>query len=194
MLDYQLFSDDELVRLLQAHDRRAFTEIYRRYAPVVYKNAYKLLTNRDEVMDIVHDIFASLWLKREEIIFKTNLPGYLYISARNQVFKVIAHQQVSSKYLNFIEPASSISSGDTDHLVRNRQLEAIIENEIDELPAKMRQILILSRKSNLSHKDIGLALNISEHTVKKQVNNALKILRVKLSTYLSLLAVLFVEI
>ena len=194
MLDYQLFSDDELVRLLRAHDRHAFTEIYRRYAPVVYKNAYKLLANRDEVMDIVHDIFASFWLKREEIIFKNNLPGYFYISARNQVFKVIAHQQVSSKYLNFIEPTSAISSGDTDHLVRNRQLESIIESEIDELPAKMRQILNLSRKSNLSHKDIGLALNISEHTVKKQVNNALKILRVKLSTYLSLLAVLFIEV
>lgn len=193
MLDYQLFSDDELIRLLKANDRLAFTEIYRRYAAIVYKNAFRLLSDRDEVMDIVHDIFATLWDKRADVLIN-NLSGYLYISARNKVFKAISHKQVSSKYLSFIEPLAHGRANDTDHLVRKRQLEAIIESEIDELPAKMRHILNLSRKSNLSHKDISLELNISEHTVKKQVNNALKILRIKLSTFLYLVTLMILEI
>jgi RNA polymerase sigma factor (sigma-70 family) len=44
----------------------------------------------------------------------------------------------------------------------------------------MREIFELSRYDNLSHKQISEKLNLSEKTVKKQVNNALKILRVKL--------------
>ena len=44
----------------------------------------------------------------------------------------------------------------------------------------MKEIFILSRKTNLSHKEIAEELGISDATVKKQVNNALKILRSKL--------------
>ncbi|WP_345954307.1 sigma factor-like helix-turn-helix DNA-binding protein [Mucilaginibacter sp. PAMB04168] len=38
----------------------------------------------------------------------------------------------------------------------------------------------MSRKGHLSHREIALKLNISEKTVKNQVNNALKSLRIKL--------------
>jgi RNA polymerase sigma-70 factor (family 1) len=193
MLDYQSCSDSDLISLMKKDDHCAFTAIYKRHASTVYRNAYKLLNDRNEVMDIVHDIFASLWNNRAEIVLKTNLAGYLYVSARNKVFKLISHQQIASKYLQFIKPLENEHSIDTDHLIRKRQLQGIIENEISELPLKMQQILNLSRKSNLTHKEIGATLNISEHTVKKQVNNALKILRVRLSTYLYWFFILLTE-
>jgi RNA polymerase sigma-70 factor (ECF subfamily) len=56
----------------------------------------------------------------------------------------------------------------------------MIDREIDALAPKMREIFLLSRRSNLSHKEIAQKLGIAEPTVKKQVNNALKTLRVKL--------------
>ena len=56
----------------------------------------------------------------------------------------------------------------------------IIENEIANMPGKMREIFELSRKSHLSHREIAETLGISEKTVKNQVNNALKILRTRL--------------
>jgi RNA polymerase sigma-70 factor (ECF subfamily) len=45
----------------------------------------------------------------------------------------------------------------------------------------MREIFELSRKDNLSHKEIAAKLNISEQTVKKQVQNALKAIKPKLN-------------
>ncbi|WP_317169204.1 sigma factor-like helix-turn-helix DNA-binding protein [Mucilaginibacter humi] len=47
----------------------------------------------------------------------------------------------------------------------------------------------LSRKHDLSHKEIAAQLNISDKTVKKQVSNAIKIIRLKLKV--SLLSILF---
>jgi RNA polymerase sigma-70 factor (ECF subfamily) len=47
----------------------------------------------------------------------------------------------------------------------------------------MREVFELSRKQHLSHKEIAEQLGISEKTVKSQVNNALKILRVKLGIF-----------
>ena len=44
----------------------------------------------------------------------------------------------------------------------------------------MREIFLLSRMENKSHKEIAAQLGISELTVKTQVKKALKILRSKL--------------
>ncbi|MFD0749217.1 sigma-70 family RNA polymerase sigma factor [Mucilaginibacter calamicampi] len=73
-----------------------------------------------------------------------------------------------------------------DHLIREKQLRAHIEQEIQALPPKMRRIFEMSRKEQLSHREIAEALSVSENNVSKQVNNALRILRTKLNLIASL--------
>jgi RNA polymerase sigma-70 factor (ECF subfamily) len=69
-------------------------------------------------------------------------------------------------------------------------LVELIEKEVAALPAKMRIVFELSRKANLTHREIAGQLDISEETVKKHIHHALKQLRVKLGIlvylYLSL--------
>ena len=55
----------------------------------------------------------------------------------------------------------------------------------------MREIFELSRKDNLSHKEIAERLNLSDQTVKKQVHNALKIIKNKIPVIESGIFVLF---
>jgi RNA polymerase sigma-70 factor (ECF subfamily) len=73
-----------------------------------------------------------------------------------------------------------------DYLVREKELGQLIENEIVRLPEKMQEVFRMSRQSHLSHKEIAQGLGLSETTVKKHVNNALKVLRPKFGTLLSL--------
>ncbi len=68
----------------------------------------------------------------------------------------------------------------TDHLVREKQMKAIIEREISKLPKKMRIVFELSRNEHLSHKEIAETLNLSEQTVTDQIKKALKILRTRM--------------
>ncbi len=182
-------SDHELVVLLKTGDEAAFTEIYNRYKGILYQHAYKRLHNQEEVDDIIHDLFTTLWIKRESLVFKTNLSGYLYTAVRNRIFDYISHQQIESAYITDLERFIEQGIAITDHRVRLNMLRQVIENEIACLPDKMREIFELSRKSQLSNKEIAKKLNISEKTVKNQVNNALKILRVRLGVliYLCLL-------
>ncbi|MDO7743049.1 MAG: sigma-70 region 4 domain-containing protein, partial [Pedobacter sp.] len=74
-----------------------------------------------------------------------------------------------------------------DHRIRERDLATIIEKEISCLPAKMREVFELSRKSHLSHKEIAILLDLSELTVRTQVKKALRILRLKLGLLIYLL-------
>ncbi|MNH46718.1 RNA polymerase sigma factor [compost metagenome] len=66
----------------------------------------------------------------------------------------------------------------------------MIDREIASLPPKMQEVFLMSRKDNLSHKEIADKLGITEPTVKKQVNNALKTLRVKLGLFAYLIFLL----
>ena len=72
-----------------------------------------------------------------------------------------------------------------DHRIRERELQERINAEVKRLPKKMREIFCLSRDNYLSHRQIAERTGLSESTVKKHVNNALKVLRVKLGALLS---------
>lgn len=187
---YGNLSDHDLANLLKNGDELAFTEIYDRYKGPLYVHAFNLLRDREEAKDILQQIFAVLWTGRNDFVLKSHLSGYLYTAVRNKIFKLIAHKEVASKYISSLAEFGAKGECVTDHLVRENQLLAIIEKEIAELPEKMREVFELSRKTGLSHKEIALRLNISEKTVRNQVNNALKILRVKLGlmAYLLLLS------
>lgn len=193
MLSLRYHTDSELLLLLKEGDHAAFTEIYKRYSGLLYLHAYKRLKEREEARDIVQELFTLLWKKREEIHIHTGLAGYLYAAVRNRVIKAITRRETESGYYDSLRASIVRGVSVTDHLARERELAAIIEREIGELPAKMRRIFNLSRRSCLSHKEIAQQLQLSESTVKKQVNNALKVLRAKLETLLFLLTLLMIQ-
>ncbi|MNE88755.1 RNA polymerase sigma factor [compost metagenome] len=58
-----------------------------------------------------------------------------------------------------------------------KQLEATLQHIINQLPEKRKQIFMLSRYSNLSHKQIANKLSISSKTVENQIALALKAIR-----------------
>lgn len=181
---YESTSDIELVSLLKSGNRLAYTEIYNRYKFVLHTHAYKWMRDREEAMDIIHELFAVLWDKRETIQFSSSLSGYLYISLRNKIFNRVSKKKFESQYIDSLQEFVNKGHCVTDHRVREKQLTALIEKEISALPAKMREVFELSRKSNLSHKEIAEQLQLSEQTVRKHIQHALRILKSRLGLVL----------
>ena len=189
MSSYKLYTDSELIHLLRADDRIAFSEIYVRYGERLYKQAYHVLRNREDAKDIVQDIFTSLWNKRAELQIN-NFAGYLYIANRNQVIKLMAHKKISSVYFDWLQTMAGEEVDIADHAIQEKQLQELVEGEVGKLPSKMRLVFNLSRKAHLSHKEIATKLHLSEATVKTQVKNALRILRSKLEAFLYVILLL----
>ncbi len=181
------FTDEELLVLLSENNHSAYTEIYNRYSGILYLHAYNKLRDREEAKDILQELFITIWNKRKELAINISLPAYLYSAIRNRVFKKMASNTLKTRYAESIQESIKNHECITDHLTRQNQLAALIESEIHSLPPKMREVFLLSRKSHLSHKEIAHHLQISETTVKKQVNNALKVLRAKLGNFVWLL-------
>lgn len=188
MDSYQRYTDSALLTLIAENDDLAFAEVYLRYKGALFLHARRILGNDEEAKDVLQELFTTLWTRRNSIDLKTNLSAYLYASVRNRVFDIIAHRKVEEKYIaslaNFVEKGEYV----TDQQLLEQELRELIEREIGLLPPKMREVFELSRKEDLSYKEIADQLHISDKTVKKQVNNALHILRGKLDTVFTSIA------
>jgi RNA polymerase sigma-70 factor (family 1) len=181
MPNYKSLLDNELIQLLKESDHSAYNEIYHRFFSLIFTHAYKKLRDEEQAKDIVQDVFATLWFKREDNLPTSNLAGYLYTAVRNKIFDLFAHQQVQAKYLDSLNDyLSTQASVHTDSLARENQLRAYIEKEIQALSPKMRKIFEMSRKENLTHKEIAEQLGTTENNVSTQLTTALRILRTKL--------------
>lgn len=183
---YSTYSDQKLTTLLKDGDQFAYTEIYDRYKRLLYLFAFKRLGDREEVKDIIHEIFMSLWQNREQLNLTYTLTTYLHSSVRNKIVDIIAHKQVSARYIESFDTYRASGQSTTDYLVRQKELTALIEKEIEALPVKMRRVFELSRNNNYSRKQIAEELGLSEETVKSHMHHAMKILKAKLGPLLVL--------
>jgi RNA polymerase sigma-70 factor (family 1) len=191
MPNYKSLPDNELIQLLKESDHSAYNEIYHRYFYLIFTHAYKKLRDEEQTKDIVQDVFATLWFKREGSIPVTNLAGYLFIAVRNKIFDLFAHQRVQAKYTDSLHDYwRTRKSVPADHRIRESDLQAYIDKAIKELPPKMRHIFEMSRNENLSHKEIAAQLNTTENNVSKQVNNALRVIKTKVGPLIILLSVI----
>jgi RNA polymerase sigma-70 factor (ECF subfamily) len=175
-----LHSDLELLSRVREGDESAFEAIYKRYYSLLYIHACKLLKESGEAEDCVQEVFSGLWQKAGQLEISVSLSSYLYTSIRNRVLNRIEHKRVKDAYLFSMQRFMKEGESIIDEELRVRELTALIEKEIAALPEKMREVFELSRREELSHKEIAEKLKISDKTVKKQVSNAIKILRNRL--------------
>lgn len=193
MLDYAKIEDSELFSLVKRKDAAAYKEVYARYWEPLYRHAFTMLGSDEDAKDIVQELFFSLWERSIEITIQTSLSSYLYASVRNKVLNLIEKNRVRKEYALFYEKTADAYECITDHALRERELKRLIEAEVNKLPEKMRNVFELSRNDHKSYKQIAESLDISEKTVKKQISNALKILRVKLGSLISFFIVAFIS-
>ncbi len=68
-----------------------------------------------------------------------------------------------------------------DDLMILEDSEKKVEEALMQLPERMRQVVLMSRKQEKSIKEIAVELNISVQTVKNQITSAMKLLKKSLS-------------
>jgi RNA polymerase sigma-70 factor (family 1) len=187
MADYRSLTDTELIDLLKEGDHAAFTEIYKRYWPLLYAHSRKMLRDDQEAMDIVQEIFTVLWNRSTELAFTLSLRAYLYSSVRNLTINHINKSKLKNKYISSLAELIEKGASVTDEQVIFADFAGRIEKEVANLPPKMRAIFEMSRNQGLSHKEIAEELDITDHAVKKSINRTLKILRAQISSVFFLL-------
>lgn len=176
------------------NDQAAFAMLYECYWEKLFFYVGKVLQNKEETIDVVQETFIALWEQRENLANVTALKAYLFAIARYKSIQYIRKHLHRKDYLDSLTAFLTHHEQSPEELMMRDELQEIIEEEVQRFPAKMRAIFTLSRQENLSHKEIASKLNISDKTVKKQISNSLKLLRLKINNhYLPLLCLLLTD-
>jgi RNA polymerase sigma-70 factor (family 1) len=183
MVDYSTISDQELTALLKERDQFAFTEVYRRYWHRLYLHAYKMLNDEDQAKDVIQELFIAVWSKVSTIEINASLKSYLYVMTRNRVINFIRKNKISDDFIVMLAEAMPESDERLVKQIDDRDLIALIDQEINQLPARMKQVFEMSRKDFLTNKEIATILGTTEETVKKQISNSIRTIKVKLDKY-----------
>ena len=177
--DYEQNTDHYLLQQLSHNDQAAFTAIYQRYWKSLFREAMNILRSQKEAEDCVQELFVSLWRRRQALSVNTSLGGYLHTAVRYQCIDIIERDMIRGGYLEDFTSymAGQQSMPSVEEEMYARDLAANIDQVMDKMPNKMREVFRLSRQEHLSHREIADRLQISEETVKKQIYLALKILK-----------------
>jgi RNA polymerase sigma-70 factor (ECF subfamily) len=189
-LQFTHLTDQELVQLLQQGDKKAFDALYGRYWRKLYLLAYQKLRSRELAEELVQDLFISLWTKRESLHITASVGAYLGMAVRYMVIKFFQKERVHQQY----EQTAALGpayANTTEDAVLFRDLQEVIEQEINKLPEKCREVFQLSRHDNLSQKEISLKLHLSEKTVENHIGKALRLLRLSLKDFITSVVLLF---
>jgi RNA polymerase sigma-70 factor (ECF subfamily) len=144
----------------------------------------QILHDRDTVEDLVQDFFVSLWADAPGRPIQSSLKSYLFAGVKNRCLDYRKHQKVDHKYRKYIFFSALNNENSTESFLAESELRHAVENCIEKLPPRCREIFEMSRLKGLSNQDIAVELGLSKRTVELQISNALKMMRKELVEYL----------
>lgn len=163
--------------------------LYKRYWKILYTSALKVLKDKEACEDIVQDIFLNIWTRRNELQINVSIEAYLLTAVKYEVYRRIKE---SRKYQQVSVEATEICSEllSSDAVAQNDYIQEV-SAIVNTLPPKCREVYLLSRGQQLSHKEISDRLSISINTVRNHLTRALRQLRLDLLEMILLTISLF---
>lgn len=178
-------TDLELFSKLIRDDEKAFSALFYRYYSGLCLYAFQFLQDDQKTKELVQEVFVQVWVKRKEIRIHSSVKSYLFRAVKNQLINWANHQKVEQKYLEKI--VSEQAHLQPSQYFLEVDLQQKIENSIEALPPKRKEIFKLSREEGLTYREIADRLHVSVKTVETQMGLALKQLREDLKEYRHLL-------
>lgn len=169
------FAESDYLRRLKQDDERAFDALFRHYSALVYRFAYSYLKSRPAAEEIVQECFIKIWEKRAQLRDDVPLKGYLFTTAHHAVLNELRRDQHHLRLHGQVAAAAGPASVPNE--VEYREMEALYQAALEQLPPKQREAFLLSRQQGLSYPEIAERQGVSVKTVEAHMLQALKTLR-----------------
>lgn len=188
-MSYQEFTIERLVELLQDSDAKAFEEIYYRYWTRIFRYAITKVHHQEIAEDICHDVFLSLWQRRNEAQIQ-NAEAYLIQATKFSVINFYRTKQSDEKHLAVYAETLPDPGNETEYQLFFRNLQQAWLDALKDLPQKTKDVFRASRIEQLTNKEIASRLDLTEKAVEYHITKALKEIRLRLKDFFVVLAVL----
>ncbi len=174
----------ELFNKVKNDDQRAYEVLFKAHYESLCRFALRFLDDKDEAEEVVQEVFCKIWDKRKSLSFTSSFKAYVFTSVRNKCFNHHEHMKVRHQHQDHVKHTTS--EADTG-ILEEVDLERKIEEAVASLPEQCRKVFKMNRFEGLKYKEIAEQLGISPKTVENQMGKALKVMRLQLKDYLTVL-------
>lgn len=157
-------------------------DLYDMYADQLFAYGMQFSSDKNQVMDAIHDLFLNLFKYRKNLAATDNVTFYLFRSLKNNLLKA------ENKNRRFLTKGTSHDEKSRDNSIEDRICEQEFENErayklakaVTTLSKKQRKALALRFTEERSYEEVAAIMNVSVQTSRTIIYRAIKTLRKQL--------------
>lgn len=172
-----------IIYRLTKGDEKALDIFIGHYSQFLFRQAFGVLGSKEMAEEIVSDVFFEIWRQRRDLLKIENLTAWLCKITYRKAVSMVRHETIldvssglDSDTLEYFQtPVQSVE----EEMVSRQEVE-IINDAIESLSPKCRQVFSLAKLEKIPYKEISELLGISVNTINYHVKTALDILKGKL--------------
>ncbi len=171
----------------------AFDLIFEKYSQRVFQFSYQLLKNKSDAEGVVQEVFLKLWTHRHRIDPERSFEAFLFTIVNNCCVSLIRKRSTHHKYIDYIKAINLAGQAQNPaKQIEFQEFQHQVEQIINALPPRQREIYLLSREEGFSYREIANKLSLSINTVENHMVRALKYIRERLEedSLISLITIL----
>ncbi len=169
---------EELVHNCKKGDRKAQSQLYSKYAAVLFGICLKYSRNKAEAEDSLHDSFMTIFNKIAQYKSEGSFEGWIKRITVNTVLQKYRKEKLLEVVSDNYTKEEVVEIQEKDATI---PLQTLLKY-IQELPDKYRTTFNLYVLDGYSHKEISNLLGTSEGTSKSNLARARMILKEKIET------------
>jgi len=180
-------TDLDLITDLRAGRPEALAEIFRRHWKSLYLTAFHKLRSHEVAEEIVQELFAELWDKRDHVLSQSisiHLPSYLSRAVKNKVLNHLRKKIYDQKYWEYCKHYLPLSENSAHQLAEYNELEDKLQAAMGQLSEKTREIFVLHKLKGIPVVQISRKLNLSEKAVGYHLTKSVRELKVHLRDFI----------
>ena len=182
--DIRNLADEELMRLVQGGDPRAFELVYDRHGGAAFSLAYRMVGNRAAAEDISQEAFVSIWRSRlryepERGSVRTWVLGIVHNRAIDGLRRNTVHDRRRAG-MEGIEERHEAPERTEVEVARRDEAEHV-RAALEQLPEDQVQVIELAYFGGFSHSEIADMLGMPMGTVKGRMRLGLEKMRRQLA-------------
>jgi RNA polymerase sigma-70 factor (family 1) len=187
-----LYNEYLLFDKFRAGDGEAFACLYRHYVKALYFNILSMVKDELTAEELVQDVFAHLWSKRETIRIESSLSAYLFTSSRNRVYNFFRKLERDQELYKRIRSTAALHYSHIEEALMAGENAKLLRKAIETLPPQRRKAFELCKIEGLSYQEASEKMGVSLSTIKDHMANARQAIRTFLSNEeIAVLALLF---
>ena len=174
-------------------DRKEIFKLrFNEHYPRLCNIAYGYVADMDDSEDIVQDLFVTVWNNGKDSLPEKEFAAYITTAVKNCCVSFLRKKCKSTISIDDT-PASGADIPDDEAFDSEaKSPEELLNEALDVLPPKCREIFLLSRREGLKYREIASTLGLSEKTVENQMTKAIKLLREFAAVHTFAMAVIIV--